>query len=127
MKGINYPVGDFLIRIKNASIAGKNEIVSKNSKMIFSVAKAMQRLGVLDQVEKEKDMIRVRLTIKNKKPLMTDIKLVSKPGLRIYKDKVSLERRKKPSFLIISTSLGILSDKEAIEKNVGGEIVAEIL
>ncbi len=57
----------------------------------------------------------------------TNIKLVSKPGLRIYKSADELEKIKKPTFLVITTSKGVFSKDEALKKRVGGEVIAEIL
>ena len=63
----------------------------------------------------------------NKKPILSDLKIVSKPGLRVYIEVRDLEKRRKPSIYLISTSKGILSSREAIKQRVGGEIIAEVL
>ncbi len=56
-----------------------------------------------------------------------DIKLISKPGLRIYKSVDELEKIKRPTIFLVSTPKGILSSKKAIKQRIGGEILAEIL
>ena len=124
---INYPVGDFLIRIKNASIAGKKTVVAKRTNLIVDVAKTLKKLGFLESIETDKENITVKLQYQNKQPLLTDVKLVSKPGLRIYISADELEKIKKPTFLIITTSKGVFSKDEALKKRVGGEVIAEIL
>ena len=124
---INYPVGDFLIRIKNASTAGKKTVIAKKTSLIVDVAETFKKLGFLESIETDKENITVKIKYQNKQPLLTDIKLVSKPGLRIYKSADELEKIKKPIFLIITTSKGVLSKDEALKKRVGGEVIVEIL
>lgn len=118
-----YKLGDFLIRIKNAALAGNKEVVMISSKKIMTVAIALKKLGFLDEIKKNK----VALSFKDKKPVLRTIKLVSKPGLRVYINVRDLEKRKAPSILVISTPKGILSSKEAIKARIGGEVLAEIL
>jgi len=122
----NYFVGDFLIRVKNAARAKNKEIVFSESKHVFEVAKALGRLGFLEDVKKVKDGITLALTFKNKKPVLRDIKLVSKPGLRVYMGADEIAAKRGPSTFLISTPLGVLSTKEALKKRVGGEVIAEI-
>ena len=124
---INYPTGDFLIRIKNASIAGKKTVIAKKTNLIVDVAKTLKKLGFLESIKTDKENITVKIQYQNKQPLLTDIKLVSKPGLRIYKSADELEKIKKPTFLIITTSKGVFSKDEALKKRVGGEVIAEVL
>lgn len=57
---------------------------------------------------------------------MINLKLVSKPGLRIYMTADELEKKKGPSIYLISTPLGIISARQAIKSRVGGEVIAEI-
>lgn len=124
----NYPVGDFLIQIKNASLADKKELSLSSSKLIKSVAEALKKQKILNNVEEKDGQLKVSLAYHNKKPVLLDLKLVSKPGLRIYRsvDEIKNRRRKNASFLIISTPKGILSSEEAIKENSGGEVLAEI-
>ena len=115
-------VTDFLIRIKNAALARKKEVGLTPGKKVRAVAQAMKRLGFLDEVEKEK----VLITYKNKKPRLMNLKLITKPGLRIYMGVSELEKKKGPSVYLVSTPKGILSDREAIKQRVGGEVIVEI-
>ena len=127
MAYMNYSIGDFLIRIKNASIAGKKQVIVTKTNLNLDVAKTLEKLGYLENVKVEKDDLVVNIVYQNKQPVLTDIKLVSKPGLRIYKSCDELEKEKKPTFTILTTSKGVLSKEEAIKQRVGGEVIAEIL
>ncbi len=124
---INYLLGDFLIRLKNTAMAKNKTLVTMSNKQIFAAATALKKIGYLDEVKKEGKKVSVSLTFKHKKPVLTDLKLVSKPGLRIYIDTWELAKRRKPSIYLISTPKGVLSSKEALKQKTGGEVIAEIL
>lgn len=123
----NYPVGDFLVQIKNAAMAGKREIVVRNTKLIKEVAGALKELGYLESTKEEDGALTVTLTYKKREPVILDVVLVSKPGLRVYWGADELESIKKPSYFIISTNKGIMTSKKAIKERVGGEVIAEVL
>lgn len=122
-----YPVGDFLIRIKNASLANKKEVEVFSSNFVKEVAKTLKDEGFLNTVEEKKGKISVTLAFSHKKPVVMDIKLISRPGLRIYKSVDELEKIKRPSIFLISTPKGVLSSQKAIKQRMGGEVLAEIL
>jgi small subunit ribosomal protein S8 len=122
-----YPVGDFLIRIKNASLANRKEVEVFSSKFVKEVAKTLKEEGFLDTVEEKKGKIKVTLAFSHKKPVVMDIKLVSRPGLRIYKNVDDMEKIKRPTIFLISTPKGVISSKKAIKQRLGGEVLAEIL
>lgn len=122
-----YPVGDFLIRIKNAAMAKNKEVVFVNNKKAYAVAEALKRLGFLNDLKKDKEGIKLNLAFKDKRPIIQNIKLVTKPGLRIYMGIEEIESKKGPSIYLVSTPKGIVSDKEAIKIRSGGEVIAEIL
>jgi small subunit ribosomal protein S8 len=123
---MNYPVGDFLIQIKNAAMANNHKVVVDNTKLIKAVADALNRLGYLDEVVLVDGKLTVNLTYKRKQPILMNLKLVSKPGLRIYKSVDDLEKKQGPSIFVLSTPSGVLSQKEAIQKRAGGEVIVEI-
>ncbi len=123
----NYSVGDFLIKVKNAAMARNKSLTVSSTKSIVAIAQSLKKLGYLDEVKKEKDTLGLTLTFKNKKPLLTDLKLVSKPGLRIYMKADEIEKKKGPSIYLISSPKGIISSREAIKDRIGGEVIAEIL
>ena len=123
---VNYPVGDFLIRIKNAAIAGRREFDMESSKFVYEVAKALKRGGFLEDVKSDKGRLTVRLSYHKKEPLIIDIKIISKPGMRVYAGKREIEKKKGASVYILSTPKGVISSKEALKAGLGGELLAEV-
>ena len=126
MNQSNYPVGDFLIRIKNAAMIGRKETSAGNTKLIQAVAESLKKLGYLDSVEVKDGKISVTLSYHQKKPILYDLKLVSKPGLRVYKNVDEIEAAKGPFLLILSTNKGIMSSDQAVKERGGGEVLAKI-
>jgi small subunit ribosomal protein S8 len=122
----NYSVGDFLIRIKNTAMAKNKSLEYKAEKQIVAVAEALKKLGFLDSVKKEKDMLNVSLAFKNKKPVIMNLRLISKPGLRIYMGADEIDKKKGPSTYLITSPKGIISSKDAVKGRIGGEVIAEI-
>ena len=123
----NYPVGDFLIRVKNAAL-GRNKVVAfPKTKMVVSLAQALKKEGFLDEVKVAKSELSVTLTYQKKEPVLLDIKLISKPGLRVYMNANELAKIRKPSIVLVSTPKGILNAKLAAKQRLGGEIIAEVL
>lgn len=123
----NYPVGDFLIKVKNAAMAKNKNLTVPATKGIVAVADSLKKLGYFDEVKKSKDILEIALAFKNKKPVLVSLKLVSKPGLRIYMEAREIEKKKGPSIYLISSPKGIISSRQAIKDRVGGEIIAEII
>jgi len=126
MKNINYPVGDYLIRLKNAALSGKHEVSVSKTKLIETISDVLKKEGLIDEAKVKSGILTSRLTFRSKRPVLIDLRLVSKPGMRVYKSVDELEKIKSPSFLILSTPKGIMSSKEAIKKRLGGEVIVEI-
>jgi len=124
---VNYPVGDFLIRLKNARLANRKSVMVRKTKIIKSVAEALKREGFVRDIEDADDILTVHLAIAAKEIILLDIKLVSRPGLRTYKSIDEIESYRGPETMIISTSKGVMSDSEAKKMRVGGEVIALIL
>jgi small subunit ribosomal protein S8 len=124
----NYSIGDFLIRIKNAALAGKKEVITPMIKINLSAAKVLKKLGYLSEVSTSEDKKEIicSLAFKHKKPLLMGLKLISRPGLRVYIGISEIENRKKPSTLILTTPKGIISSLEAKKERIGGEVIAEV-
>jgi len=80
----------------------------------------------LDSVEEKEGNIIVKLSIFSKKPVLSNVTIVSKPGLRIYMNADELEKIKTPDIYILTTPKGVLSSKDAKKARVGGEVIAEI-
>ena len=121
------PVADALIRIKNGYQVGKATVTVRFSKLILKLAKLLEKEGYLSEV-KQKDMeIIVTLKYHSRVPVLTDIKRVSKPSLRVYKGVKDLPRVLNGlGIAIISTPKGLMTDKEARKLKVGGEVLALI-
>lgn len=114
---------DMLIRIKNGYLAKKDQVVVPLSKINVAVAKILVKEGFLkEQKSKDRD-----LTLTLAPGSFTDVKIVSKPSLRVYVKKNNLPQvLSGQGIAIVSTPLGLLTNKEARTKGVGGEVICEI-
>lgn len=123
----NYPIGDFLIRLANAATAKKREVSVASTKLIKETAQALKKAGYLAEVEEKKGVLIAQLGIRHKKPIIMSVKLISRPGLRIYMAAAEIAKKKGPSRYLLTTPKGIMLSGEAIKTNVGGEVIAEII
>lgn len=126
MSETNYPVGDFLIRIKNAAQAKNREVKDSATKKKVAVAKALEKAGFVEEVKSKGGVLSLSVSFSHKSPILMDIKLVSKPGKRVYFKLSDIESKRGPSTYLISTPKGVLTTKEAKKIGSGGEIIAEI-
>lgn len=124
----NYLIGDSLIRIKNAAMARHKTVSVGNSKFVVGVLEALKRAGIVREftVSEDKRTVEVSISYHKKEPTLMDLRLVSSPGLHIYMDARELSLRKKSTTLILTTSKGILTSKEAVKQGIGGEVIVEI-
>lgn len=128
------PISDMLTRIRNASMVKKNEVLVPMSKIKLEIARILKNEGwVLDveEIKGGKEIFKdIRIILKYKKsgkPFITSIKRISKPGLRIYVKKENLPRvLNNMGFAIISTPQGLMTNKEARKKGLGGEVLCEV-
>jgi small subunit ribosomal protein S8 len=125
------PISDFLTRIRNASKAKKVRVLIPASKSKISLAEIMKRHGYIIDYEvvndNKQNMINIVLKYKNGLSAITGMRRRSKPGLRIYKGSAELPRVLNGlGTAVISTSTGLLTDKEAKAKSVGGEVLCYI-
>ena len=126
------PVGDFIIRIKNASVVGKDVVVVPYSKLRFALSEALQKKGYIKQVTKKGKKIQKTIEVelrydKNGKSVISGVKRVSRPGRRMYYGAKEVRPVKYgKGSLILSTPKGILTDEEARKENVGGEALFKI-
>ena len=128
---INDPIGDFLTRIRNGQQARKKTIVSPSSTVRQAIAAVLKDEGYIADyttvAEGAKKTITVTLKYFQGKPVIERIERISKPSLRLYKDKDSL-----PKILgglgiaIISTSTGVVSDRKARAAGIGGEVICVV-
>lgn len=125
------PIADMLTRIRNASTVKKVEVVLPFSKIKYQIAEILKESGWLKDVEKIKGkfaQIRVELKYdKDGQSTILSIKRISKPGRRIYVDKNNLPVvLNNLGIAIISTSRGLMTNREAKRKSLGGEVICEI-
>jgi small subunit ribosomal protein S8 len=123
-------IGDFIIRIKNANLVGKEVVSIYFSKNKEAVADALVRAGYIKSFSKNSTgkMLDVVLSYKaDKSSKITDVKRISKPSRRVYQKSTELKPFKNGfGAVIVSTPAGILSNKEAVKQKVGGEVLFKI-
>lgn len=128
---ITDPIADMLTRIRNANAQRHETVDVPSSKMKKAIAEILLEEGYIKSFEEIEDnsqgIIRITLKYVNKQKVITGLKRISKPGLRVYANKDQL-----PKVLgglgiaLISTSKGIMTDKKARQEGVGGEVLAFI-
>jgi small subunit ribosomal protein S8 len=126
-------ISDMLTRIRNASIVKHQTTNLPATKMTRSIAKVLREEGFVGEYEETGEGIDKMLVLalrykgKNRQPIITALKRVSKPGLRVYSNHKDL-----PKVLggigiaVISTSSGIMTDREARKQGLGGEILCYV-
>jgi small subunit ribosomal protein S8 len=125
------PLGDMLTRIRNGLQAKKDSVVTPSSKLRVRVLDVLQREGYIRGYTSEEVAghagIRIELKYFEGQPAIRHVARVSKPGRRVYSGSKELPRvRNGLGITIVSTPRGVLSDAEAREHNVGGEVLAEV-
>lgn len=125
-------VGDFLTVVRNASKAHKDKVTFKASKMTVRIAEILKEEGFVENVkpftEEKKNFVRVHLKyMQGKRPAIQGLKRISKPGRRRYIASDAIPRVQGGlGVAIVSTSKGLLTDREARKANVGGEILCTV-
>ena len=128
------PLGDMLTRIRNGQQAKMDSVISPSSKLRQRVLDVLQREGYIRGYTAENigrrsqhEGIRIELKYFEGQPAIQHVARVSKPGRRVYSGSQDLPRvRNGLGITIVSTPKGVLSDAEAREQNVGGEVLAEV-
>lgn len=123
----NYHIADFLIRLKNASMANIKELTMPTTNLITAVAKTLKEEKFLNDVSVKDGNITVKLSIYMKRPVLANVTILSRPGLRIYMSVDEIEAIKSPDVYILSTPKGVMSGKQAIKKRLGGEVIAKVI
>ena len=125
------PIADMLTRIRNANTAKHDTVDVPASKMKLAIAEILVKEGYITKYEvlEEGNFKTIRITLKygadKNDRVITGIKKISKPGLRVYAGKDELPRVLGGlGTAIISTNKGVITDKEARKANVGGEVLA---
>ncbi len=125
------PIADLLTRIRNALQAKKKFVEVPSSKMKLKMVEILKDNNFIRDFnvieDSKQNVIRVHLKYKNGEPSITGLKKISTPGLRSYVDKDNLPRVLNGLGLaILSTSKGLLTEKQAKNESVGGEVICHI-
>lgn len=124
------PIADMLTIIRNAQAVSKETVELPFSKFKFEVAKILEKNGFVGKVEKKgkKDKIlEIVLKYDEKTPVIMGLKRASKPGQRIYSEFKKMQKVKGGfGISIVSTSRGLMTNKEARKQKLGGEIICEV-
>ena len=125
------PIGDMLTRIRNAQARAKREVAMPASRRKTAIAEVLKNEGYVVGYREEGEGAAKQLVVELKyyrgKPVIEHVRRVSRPGLRIYKTKDEL-----PSIIgglgvaIVSTSKGLMSDRDARAQGIGGEIICSV-
>jgi small subunit ribosomal protein S8 len=129
---VSDPIADMLTRIRNGVHAKHDAVSMPSSKIKVAIAKVLREEGFVRDFEVDQEggrpMLRVHLNYTGRKdPVLTGIKRVSKPGLRVY-----VQKREIPRVFgglgvaILSTPQGVMTGKSARQKNVGGEVLCYV-
>lgn len=127
------PISDMLTRIRNAQAVGNKTVDLPYSKIKFDLAEILNQEGFLGSVskkgrgtQKEIEIVLKYKDDKTKKPIIQGLKRLSKPGQRIYIGKKDLRRfSKERGVIILSTSQGLMTLKNARKKGIGGEVLCK--
>ena len=126
------PIGDMITRIRNAQMRSLSSVKIPGSKFRARILDVLKKEGYISDYKfltdvKDKNSLTVSLKYDNGNPVIKEIKRVSKPGRRIYAKADSIPIIQNGLGLaIVSTSKGIMSDDDAKNKNIGGEIICRV-
>lgn len=130
----NDTIADMLTRIRNANMARHQTTKIPSTKMTRNIARVLQEEGFIAQFEEEAQegvkrnlVVTLKYKGKNRQPIVTALKRVSRPGLRVYSNRKELPRVLGGiGIAIISTSQGIMTDREARRQGLGGEVLCYV-
>jgi len=129
---VSDPIADMLTRVRNASRARHTEVVVPASRTKREIARILKEEGFIADVREERagpsQMLRIELKyVDGKVPVVSGLKRISKPGLRVYAQKTDIPRVLGGlGIVIVSTSHGIMTGSQAKQAQLGGEILAYI-
>ena len=128
---VNDPIADMLTRIRNAAMVKREKVVMPSSRMLEEIAAALRQEGYIRGFRIVRDNkqgeLRIYLKYQGDIPAIRGIKRVSKPGNRVYRGVTEIPVVQKGlGAVILSTNRGILTDREAREARVGGEVLCYI-
>jgi small subunit ribosomal protein S8 len=125
------PIADFLTRIRNAQMAKLPTVSCPSSKLKVALSEVLQSEGYIGEYAVDsndgKPVLNVHLKYYQGKPVIEEIKRVSKPGLRSYKGSEDVpNNRAGLGVVILSTSKGLMTDKQATSAGIGGEVLCSV-
>ena len=126
------PIADMLTRIRNANTALHPQVSMPSSKLKEEIAKILASEGYVDSYKVEEAKVGQKLTVtlrysNDRDRVLKGVRRISRPGHRIYKGAQDIDRvRGGIGVSIVSTSDGLLTDREARRRNVGGEVLCEV-
>lgn len=128
---ITDPISDMLTRIRNAQAVKKAELALPYSTMKFGIAKILEKEGFVEHAsqttEGKMPMLHVQLKYKNGMPAISSIQRVSRPGRRVYTKSEDLKNVLSGlGISILSTPNGLMTNKEAHARHLGGEVICEV-
>jgi len=129
---MNDPIGDMLTRIRNSQMRGKSVVSTPASKLRIRVLEVLADEGYIRGFEETKDerghpAIEISLKYYEGEPVIRELKRVSKPGRRVYMGTNDIPQvRQGLGVSIVSTSKGVMSDANARQANVGGEVLCTV-
>lgn len=124
------PISDMFIRIKNAQKARHETVQLPYSKFKYEIARVLERERWIGAIEKKGKRVRKTLEITllytAEEPRISNIKMISRPSLRLYAPQKELHKSRHGGVILLSTSHGVMSSREAYKANLGGALIAEI-
>lgn len=121
-------IADMLTRIRNANQRWHKDVLIPGSKIKLEIAKILKDEGFIEEFKEDKDFkknITITLKYKGKNRAIKGLKRISKPGLRVYSQAINIPQVLNGlGIAIVSTSKGIMTDKEARHQKAGGEVLA---
>lgn len=128
---VNDSIGDFLIRVKNGYGARHKTVSAPYGKQLLELGKLLAKQQFIEDIKverhKEKQKLVVTLSYPKRRPALTNVERISKPGLRIY-----VGYSKIPlvfggiGMVVLSTPKGLMTGKEAVKKHLGGELLCKV-
>jgi len=124
---VNDIVADLLTRIRNAHLRKQKETIVPSTRMVKSIVEILKQENYIEDFSEVDNVVTIRLKYIAKKPAITHLEKISKPGVRIYKNYQEIPRVLNGLGLgIFSTSKGVMTGKKAKLEKVGGEYLCNI-
>lgn len=129
---MNYPIADFIIRIKNSALSKRREVILPFSNINKEIGKVLVKEGFLESIKEDgkdaKRQLKAVVAYDNRLPVLTDVEVISKPSLRVYypaKRIMDIGKRGRRK-VIVSTNQGVMTAMDANKKGLGGEVLFAI-